>query len=72
MKLIEAVLKIAAQLLMFFVTLAVRIISGIVGALWQAYQNRAPRHAPPNHLARAAANNRPRYPKGRRKQWRRR
>lgn len=45
MRLLEAILKLAVQLFTFFVTLAVRIISAIVGALWQAWLNRSPRHA---------------------------
>jgi hypothetical protein len=72
MRLIETVLKLATQVFLFFVTLAVRIISSIVGALWSAYQSRAPRSAFQSPLARASRYHRSDYSRGRRKRWRRR
>lgn len=72
MKLLEAVLKLTVQLFIFFVTLTVNIVSGIVRALWQAWLNRAPRNAPPSNLKRAIAKPRRHYPHKGRKQWRRR
>jgi hypothetical protein len=43
LRLIETILKLYVQLLIFCVTLLVKVVSAIVGALWQAWLNRAPR-----------------------------
>ncbi|MHC2315129.1 hypothetical protein ACVIHC_002175 [Bradyrhizobium diazoefficiens] len=72
MRLIETILKLAAQIFMFFVTMAIRVISSIVGALWSAYQNRAPRPAYQSPLARTSQGRPNKYPRHRRKKWRRR
>jgi len=72
MRLLESVLKLAAQIFLFFVTMAIRVISSLVGALWSAYQNRAPRPAYQSPLARASQSRANNYPRHRRKKWRRR
>lgn len=74
MRLLESILRLAVQLFTFFVELAVRIISGIVGALWSAYQSRAPRHAFQSTLSRTSrprANNYPRRRHGKGRKSRR-
>ncbi|MET4294693.1 hypothetical protein ABIB06_006526 [Bradyrhizobium sp. LB8.2] len=75
--LIETILKLAVQVFIFFVTLAVRIVSGILGALWSAFQNRAPRNAyqsplAPTYRPSAKVYHHKPHSHKRRKQWRRR
>jgi len=70
--LIETILKLAVQVALFFVTLAVNLITGIVRALWFAFQSRAPRHAYQSPLAPTYRPRAKAYSRRRRKQWRRR
>lgn len=76
MSLIETILKLAVQLAIFVMTMTIKVISSIVGALWSAlvsaFQNRAPRNAYQSPLAQASRPRAKHYPRRRRKQWRRR
>jgi hypothetical protein len=70
MNLIGTILSLAVQVFTFCITLAVKILSGIVGALWSAYQNRRP--ALQRNLAQGSSPRAKGYPRKRRKQWQRR